>query len=249
MAANSSFVNQAKAKAVLVFSAGIQKDLVRRGLSKKFAELLQVPFLTSKVTSQADVHVFTSEKNLAYRWKNRNVSIHLQAGQCFSERLQRAVTKLVVSGYQQIIVVGSDCPELQSTDISTAIEKLSNHHLVLGPDHRGGCYLIGFHAENSHKLWEIQWQANTDCAELQKAFGSKHTYLLSVKHDIDSVADVRILSRCKNPWGIKAKALLLRENNQYHSENFEPLVHLPIDTQRPRWQLPPPLQASLATHN
>ena len=244
MAGNNPLGNAAKTKAVLVFSADIQKDLARRGLNKKFAELIQIPFLNSKVTSQADVHVFSTEKNLAYRSKIRNVSIHLQSGQSFGERLQRAVTKLVVSGYRQIIVVGSDCPELQSSDISTAFEKLSNHHLVLGPDHRGGCYLIGFHAEDSHKLRGIQWQENTDCAELQEVFGPEYTYLLSVKHDVDSIVDVQILSRCKNIWGAKAKELLQQENKKSHkTESSRSLIHLPTDTQRPRWQLPPPYQS------
>ncbi|HEY7162769.1 MAG TPA: DUF2064 domain-containing protein [Acidobacteriota bacterium] len=212
-------------------------------MSKKFAKLLHIPFLNSKVTSQADIHVFTTEKNVVYRTKIKNLSSHLQTGDTFGERLQHAVTKLVVQGYDQIIIVGSDCPELQSTDITTAFQKLSNHQLVLGPDHRGGCYLIGFHAEASLKIWGIQWQANTDCAELLEVFGSDQTYLLPMKHDIDSIADVRLLSHCKNFWGIKAKELLQENKKSHKTESSQLLIQLSTDTQRPRWQLPPPHQS------
>src|SRR5262245_55021634 len=197
-------------KAVLVFSADLNYDLAHRGLSKKFSEFLQINSLSSNVSDEADVHVFTNGNNCASRLRITDafeVSIHVQNGSTFGERLQNSIETLADIGYQQIVIIGSDCPELQSRDINLAFEKLSNRKLVVGPDHRGGCYLIGFHIQDSCKLFGIHWQANTDCVQLQQVFGKEDTFLLPVKHDIDSIEDIRILASHKNKWGSKARIL------------------------------------------
>ena len=40
--------------------------------------------------------------------------------------------------------MGRDCPGLGALDIERAFAELTSKKLVLGPDHRGGCYLIAF---------------------------------------------------------------------------------------------------------
>ncbi len=230
-------------KAVLIFAAGIQTDLALRGFTKRFSEFLQIPSLTSDVTADADVHLFSTDIDLrsnSKRSESIKIFTHAQTGASFSERLQNAIAKLAQTGYQQIIVIGSDCPELQSRDIKTALAQLSKHRLVIGPDHRGGCYLIGFHIQDSHKLSEIQWQKNTDRDQLQHVFGEENTCLLSVKHDIDSIEDLRLLASCKNKIGARARSLLKELKQHHKSDTFLSLIHLPTDIQRSRWQLPPP---------
>jgi glycosyltransferase A (GT-A) superfamily protein (DUF2064 family) len=246
-------VNRKQNKAILIFSADPAKDLARRGLSRKFSELVRIPYLTRNVTHSADVHVFTAEGCPFSRLGDSlgtGGSFHIQSGTSFGEKLQNAIEHLSDSGYEQIIVIGTDCPEFQSTDIQTAIDKLATHRLVLGPDHRGGCYLIAFHAADRFKLWEIQWQVNTDCLQLQHNFGFENIFLLPTKHDIDSLADVYLLANCKNRFGARARAMLRREwNPQRWIENSSPLIELPTDLQRPRWQLPPPPFLSFSTRN
>ena len=234
--------NSRPTQAVLIFAAAIQKDLALRGLTKRFSDFLQIPSLTSDLTAIADVHLFTTDKDQSRSKISGGVkaSIHIQCGTSFSERLQNAIAKLAQAGYQQIIVIGTDCPELQSRDIKTAFSQLSKYRLVIGPDHRGGCYLIGFHIQDSHKLSGIQWQENTDCEELQRVFGQNNSYVLSVKHDIDSIEDVQLLANCKNKIGAKARSLLQEQKQQHEIDNSLSLIHLPTDIQRSRWQLPPP---------
>jgi glycosyltransferase A (GT-A) superfamily protein (DUF2064 family) len=237
-----------RTKAILVFSANPRKDLVHRGLSRKFSGLLQIPSLTAQVTREADVHLFTADEDGPPSRKlsgSDYASIHFQKGASFAERLNCAIDELVLSGYRQIIITGSDCPELQSSDIHTALEQLSTHRLVLGPDHQGGCYLIGLHAEDRSKLAAIQWQANTDCLELQNAFGIENTYLLKVKHDIDSLSDVRLLANCKNKWGAMARKLLQQDELRIQFQISFPIINLQTDLQRPNWQLPPPCTAGI----
>jgi len=225
-------------KAVLIFAAEVRQDLFSRGLSERFAELLRGPSVNSDITSIADIHLFTTAKSAA----EQGFFDHQQSGASFGERLTNAVRELVQLGYTEIVVVGSDCPELQSGDIATAFQKLDSHRLVIGPDHRGGCYLIALHAEDSAKLSDVRWQVNTDCAELQLIFGSARTFLLRVKHDIDSIADIRLLATRNSKWGLRAKTLLLQGQTKeiLPADATDLPLQLAIDAQRPRWQLPPP---------
>jgi glycosyltransferase A (GT-A) superfamily protein (DUF2064 family) len=240
-------------KAVLVFSADLKYDLAHRGLSKKFRELFEINSLSSKVTPEADIHIFTVGNNFASRLKiidQLDVSIHHQNGSTFGERLKNAIETLGDLGYQEIVIIGSDCPELQSKDINAAFEKLALKKIVIGPDHRGGCYLIGFYIQDCCKLWGIHWQVNTDCAQLQQVFGKENAFLLRVKHDIDSLEDIRILANCTNQWGIKARILLQQEQPlKVYPDNFRSSIFLPNDIQRQHWQLPPPLIPNSADHN
>src|SRR5438552_5625985 len=112
-------------RAVLVFADSLAKDLSRRRWSRRLAALLRVPEFDSSEIG-ADVHVFTSGR---------------QHGSTFGERLSNAVKDLAQSGYEQIVIVGRDCPQLNADDIRSAFERLGQNRAVLGPDHRGGCYL------------------------------------------------------------------------------------------------------------
>src|SRR5690242_11179082 len=87
-------------RAVLVFADSLAKDLSRRGWSRKLATLLRVPEFDS-VQIGADVHVFTASR---------------QRGTSFEEKLSNAVEDLANDGYDQIVIVGRDCPELRADD-------------------------------------------------------------------------------------------------------------------------------------
>lgn len=117
---------------------------------------------------------------------------------------------------------------------------LRQHRLVLGPDHRGGCYLIGIHANDQGKLHGIRWQRNTDFRQIVDRFGDQQVCKLCVKLDLDSLSDVWLLTRSQSPWGIVSKLLRkLLLNRQCFSLRTEKIY--PIENQREYWQLPPPV--------
>ncbi|PWT89320.1 MAG: hypothetical protein C5B54_09095 [Acidobacteria bacterium] len=229
-------------KAVLIFAASLSEDLRQRKLQKKFSPLVSLPSINRSVTSSADIHIFTTDSELEECNFSEKILVHLQHGTTFGERLTHAIAKLSKLGYREIVIVGRDCPELESRDIHLAFKRLHDYRVVLGPDHRGGCYLIGIHAADLEKLSEVKWQQNTDCSQLQEIYGSSATFLLSVKHDIDSVADVRLLARTNSKFGVTARALL-QQLAESTTHEIEPAPHfnLSVDAQRPFWQLPPPI--------
>ncbi len=58
-------------------------------------------------------------------------------------RLQRQVQGALQRGPGQLVMIGSDLPDLLSSDLEAAFIALERHELVLGPAADGGYWLIG----------------------------------------------------------------------------------------------------------
>lgn len=219
-------------RAILIFADNLGADLARRGLPRATEQLL-LPENTIARFPGADVHLFTSGAAAAVKLR-----VHAQSGASFGDRLENALETLAAQGYQEIVAIGRDCPELSAADVSLAFEQLATSRLVLGPDHRGGCYLIGLRTEDRALLRGVSWKRNTDCAELRARCGESAVFLLSVKHDIDSWADLRILARGSD-WIAEIASSLLR-SVLVARKDARCFVDLARHSVRVRGQMPPP---------
>lgn len=225
-------------RALLIFADSAHTDCKRRGWPSTFRILLETQGLRLGGAAGCDVHLYTSRgfrPVIPPSWQ-----LHNQEGASFGQRLENAIESLAQSGYQEIVVVGRDCPDLSQEDIFQAFELLKQHRLVLGPDHRGGCYLIGFHSCDRSQLRAIRWQRNTDFHQIVERFGDRGICKLCVKIDLDSLSDVWLLAHSRSKWSIVARFLrksLL--NCRPFSLPTEKIY--PFENQREHWQLPPPL--------
>ena len=200
--------------ALLVFASDLASDLSHRHLPNRLAPLLAIPrFAPAEVGG--DVHLFTTRRTSA----NENVTVHSQRGRSFGERLENAVETLALRGYDRIVIVGRDVPQLAAADVRTALAALNSHRLVLGPDHRGGCWLIALHTRDRSQLFGgIHWQQNTDFNQLASRVANDELLTLDVKIDLDRWQDARLLARVHD----LARALI------------EPSLSLPNHTELPR---------------
>lgn len=66
-----------------------------------------------------------------------------QEGSHLGECMGNADMALRAGGFEHVVLVGSDVPDLDSKDLSQAFAALDQHHAVLGPASDGGFYLIG----------------------------------------------------------------------------------------------------------
>jgi 2-phospho-L-lactate guanylyltransferase (CobY/MobA/RfbA family) len=220
-------------RAVLVFADHLGADLARRRLPLAADRLFQSHKNAARVRG-ADVHLFTSAKAVpASHW------IHPQSGTSFAERLENAVESLAAAGYSEIVVIGRDCPALAAADVALAFERLAVNRLVLGPDHRGGCYLIGLRAADRALLRGIRWKRNTDCAELRAR--CDEVSFLTPKHDLDSLADFQLLARTGETTAPVAALFVILEKA---AAGLSVFVDLAAQAIRTREQMPPPLPAS-----
>lgn len=81
----------------------------------------------------------------------------LQTGDSLGERLSNAVLEAFREGMHRVLVVGSDCPELDSALLRQASDLLRRADLVLGPALDGGYYLIGMRVYRPELFKGIAW--------------------------------------------------------------------------------------------
>lgn len=80
----------------------------------------------------------------------------------FGEQMSAALTAAFAQGYEHIICIGNDCPDLSVADLRRAARALANDQTPIGADRRGGVYMAGFSREqfDGESLIQFPWQTN-----------------------------------------------------------------------------------------
>jgi hypothetical protein len=221
-------------RAVLVFAEKTHVDLARRSFPMAARPLLNLPTFTSEFSPAIDVHLFTSAGNTGFAGPR----VHRQSGCGFAERFENAIETMAQLGYDEVVAVGRDCPGLRALDIERAFAELASKKLVLGPDHRGGCYLIAFRAADRELLRDVRWKRNTDCAQLLQRAGAAQVSLLPIKQDLDNWSDLRIFARRGD--SLARLASFLVDRFSIWRRQIAPIVSFAAQHMRVRQQMPPP---------
>jgi glycosyltransferase A (GT-A) superfamily protein (DUF2064 family) len=119
-----------------------------------------------------------------------------QKGHTFGERLYQALAQTFARGFEKVIIIGNDCPQLTVRDLHQAASLLSLHDTVLGPSQNGGVYLLGLHKQAFEKVGsfeQISWQTPAVHQELTAFFGQQQTTVASLATyaDINTPQDFR----------------------------------------------------------
>ena len=69
-----------------------------------------------------------------------------QKGQDLGERMENGFLAAFAEGFQRVVLIGSDIPDLPGAILEEAISSLALKDAVLGPALDGGYYLIGFNS-------------------------------------------------------------------------------------------------------
>lgn len=88
-------------------------------------------------------------------------AVIMQRGESFGERISNAAADAFALGYDEVAVVGNDCPTLAPADVAAAFQRLScGASLAAAPARDGGAYLIALRAGGIN-LWDFRnlpWQ-------------------------------------------------------------------------------------------
>jgi glycosyltransferase A (GT-A) superfamily protein (DUF2064 family) len=110
-------------------------------------------------------------------------------------------------GFEQVVLIGSDIPDLPSRIIHEAFSALDREGAALGPAVDGGYYLIGFRrsAFVPEVFKNIPWSTEKVLTETLAAFGKKKALvrLLDEWQDIDIAEDLTVLAN-RHPEDISA---------------------------------------------
>lgn len=117
----------------------------------------------------------------------------LQSGSDLGEKMKNAFENIFQKGYTKAVIIGTDCPELDSDIINEAFEKLSQYDIVIGPARDGGYYLLGMKGQNNFLFENMKWSnQNVLDKTIRRIIQNDLTYY-SLKEliDVDEIEDLR----------------------------------------------------------
>ena len=163
------------------------------GDDKAFEIYLKLLYRTYANTKNlaCDKFLFLSEKKDEDLF-DENFIQYLQKGNDLGEKMKNAFCEILTLGYDRIIIIGTDCPELDGKILTVAFEKLSEYDFVLGPANDGGYYLFGLKSKSDYLFEDIEWstekvlQQTIDKMESQ----NRSFFLLKELTDIDNISDL-----------------------------------------------------------
>jgi len=114
-----------------------------------------------------------------------------QVGDSFGERLSNAIEDVFKNGYEQVVVVGNDCPFINKEHILSSFESINQGQLVIGPSTDGGVYLFGLNKSqfDKNELSKLAWM-QSDLLDSFKIYGKQYAseiLLLEEQDDVDSI--------------------------------------------------------------
>lgn len=143
--------------------------------------------------SNCDRHVYFSQSLPDDNFWDPSLFRHkLQCKGDLGQKMNDAFKQSFEEGYERVLIIGSDCAEINEKDLQKAFNALRENDVVIGPALDGGYYLLGmrehlpFLFEN--KSWSTPQLMDETIASLIKH--NKSYQLLEKKSDIDYEEDL-----------------------------------------------------------
>ncbi len=125
-------------------------------------------------------------------WLNENFTKRLQFGEDLGEKMKNAFRQTFEEhGSKAVVIIGSDCAELEPYHIKQAFNELSTSDVVIGPAKDGGYYLLGMSKFQSQLFESISWSTSSvaeQTIDKVKTLGLSFR-LLEKLNDVDTIED------------------------------------------------------------
>ena len=136
--------------------------------------------------------------------RDLKITLKQQQGKDLGERMANALQE-ALTRYQQVIVIGTDCPELTTDYLNEALLRLrQGTKAVIGPANDGGYVLLGLRRFSPLLFSDINWGSNQVFSEtyekLQQLGWDWHE--LNSLRDIDTPADLLAFPEIMNQAGL-----------------------------------------------
>ncbi|MEP5341711.1 MAG: TIGR04282 family arsenosugar biosynthesis glycosyltransferase [Algibacter sp.] len=185
---------------IITFVRNPELGKVKSRLAKSIGEVsaLDVYKILLKHTEHV-LHNLDCDKAVYYSVKIREHDIwdpeiyqkHKQEGEDLGVRMQNAFKNGFLSGYEKIIIVGSDLYDLSPEIINKAFNELDNHDSVIGPAEDGGYYLLGMKTLHPSVFNVKNWGTNTVYKQTISHLANHNMYVLEILNDIDTIEDLQ----------------------------------------------------------
>ena len=124
-------------------------------------------------------------------WNANGFYKKLQTGESLGDKMKVAFNEIFKLGYNKIMIIGSDCLQLNSTIINAGFGLLDEHDTVIGPAKDGGYYLLGMKENHGFLFDNKTWSTESVFDESMKDMQQYHlsTGMLPLLTDVDTEAD------------------------------------------------------------
>ena len=120
----------------------------------------------------------------------------IQQGNDLGEKMKNAFKDVLQKKYSKAIIIGTDCPELNSAIVNNAFEQLNHHDIVIGPAADGGYYLLGMKKLYTRLFENIEWSTPTvfeKTISICNYFNYSY-FILPTLHDVDVEDDLQYMN-------------------------------------------------------
>ncbi|WP_436517597.1 TIGR04282 family arsenosugar biosynthesis glycosyltransferase [Ekhidna sp. To15] len=165
------------------------------GIDKALDVYKELVHHTHKITKKLEVDkaVYYSEYvEIEDIWDNGDYKLTSQKGFTLGEKMSNAFDEAFDS-YNKVVIIGSDCYDLNSKTIKLAYEMLEENDLVVGPAKDGGYYLLGMKEflpqlfqDKEYSTDSVLKELLAEAEELQLS-----THQLPTLNDIDTLDDLK----------------------------------------------------------
>ncbi len=126
-----------------------------------------------------------------------NVSLFMQSGDGLGERMSRAFESAFHQGYQRVVIVGTDSPDLPTAYLNAAFEVLSSPRqtVCIGPTDDGGYYALGMNNFFPDVFLNVPYSSPETYRETLKQICGLPIFYAPLPrwYDIDDINDLRKL--------------------------------------------------------
>ena len=124
-------------------------------------------------------------------WDDAFYDKKLQKGPDLGVRMANAFQGGFASGYERIIIIGSDMFDLGQNDLENAFAQLRENDFVIGPAEDGGYYLLGMKTFKSELFQNKPWGSETVLKDSLKHLKNEKLILLEERNDVDVYQDIK----------------------------------------------------------
>lgn len=189
-------INHSKRALIVFVKAPIQGEVKTR-IAKSTSEaiateiyksLLDYTFSVCEKLDELDVFIFSNKP-----FKHNQVyNLHLQKGRDLGDKMHNAFEEISNRGYKKLVLIGSDCLEMNDRTILSAFDALDRFDVVVNPVEDGGYCLLGLNQPNGNLFSGVNWSTSLVHQQtIQKVQSERLTFVeLPVKRDVDYWEDL-----------------------------------------------------------
>nr|WP_137669184.1 TIGR04282 family arsenosugar biosynthesis glycosyltransferase [Sphaerospermopsis reniformis] len=169
-------------------------------LQKQMTEhtILQVQELQKISAITVEVRFAGGNWELIQNWLGVGFVYQTQGEGDLGQRMMRSLVDAFSNNAEQVIIIGTDCPGLNSQILASAFEQLQTSDLVLGPAIDGGYYLIGLQKPILDLFTSISWGTNQVLSQTVTIAQELHLSFVNLPTlaDVDRPEDLLVWEQC-----------------------------------------------------